>query len=524
MARYQRVCRHRKGRTVQQANTVSAVFQNRADADAATARLREAGFSDVDMSVVYADSDRSGGSAGAGDSDDVGPAGGATAGAATGALVGLTAGPIGAAFGAITGAIVGGISAAMIHLGHGEDDAQWYDEQVQQGGTLVSVNAAGRGNQARELLQASGGTMRETGMGGVTGSRMSDSGTPETGGGMAAGAATGAVAGTAIGGPVGTVVGGVVGAAGGAAAGHAVHDERSPDHHDHAPQGEMGGALAGGAAGAAIGTAVAGPVGTVVGGAIGGSAGAATGAGMGATDDANTGSQQGHQHTGMGSGSSLSSTPESRMTGSTGQRGMSSPGGGHGSDDVERTVIRSSTPPQATMGSTGHQSMPRTDGMQNTDTGLTHTHQGSGTSGSPSGGIVSDSGASETGGGMAAGAATGAVAGAALGGPAGALVGGAIGAAGGGAAGHELHEGRAPDHQDRAPEEEAGGGLAGGAAGAAIGTVVAGPIGTVVGGALGGAAGAATGAGIGATQAESDDEWMTDDQGNRVRRPRTNRS
>ena len=60
----------------------------------------------------------------------------------------------------------------------------------------------------------------------------------------------------------------------------------------------------------------------------------------------------------------------------------------------------------------------------------------------------------------------------------------------------------------------AGGALGGAAVGAAAGTAVAGPVGTVVGGAAGGLAGAAAGADA------ADEEWTTDANGNRVRRPR----
>ncbi|MDQ3700274.1 MAG: hypothetical protein M3442_05060 [Chloroflexota bacterium] len=137
-------------------------------------------------------------------------------------------------------------------------------------------------------------------------------------------------------------------------------------------------------------------------------------------------------------------------------------------------------------------------------------------------GGASRSGGAEVGGGAVAGGLAGAAAGTAIGGPVGTVIGGVAGAATGATAGKAVQESRDPAHRDAADEGTAGGGLAGGTAGAAVGAAVAGPLGILPGAAIGGTVGAATGATAGATQPDDDDEWMTDAQGNRVRRPRTN--
>jgi hypothetical protein len=149
--------------------TVSAVFDAREAAERAVTRLRDAGFTDTDVSAVYADTAAT---ATVGptearavdvDDEDVGPGGGAVAGAITGGLIWLAAGPLGALVGAAGGAIVGSIAAGMINLGVPEEEARWYEGEVGRGRTLVTVDAGTRVQEARDILVAHGGRMRDTG-------------------------------------------------------------------------------------------------------------------------------------------------------------------------------------------------------------------------------------------------------------------------------------------------------------------------------------------------------------------------
>src|SRR5688572_3314352 len=149
-------------------NTVSAVFDRREDAELALARLRDAGFTDADVSAVYSDAAAPARATATDrttrvDDDDVGPGGGAMAGAITGGLIWLAAGPLGALVGAIGGAVVGSIAAGMIDLGVSEEEARWYESEVGSGRTLVTVNAGARTQQARDILSTNGGRMRATG-------------------------------------------------------------------------------------------------------------------------------------------------------------------------------------------------------------------------------------------------------------------------------------------------------------------------------------------------------------------------
>lgn len=141
--------------------TIVGLFKNASDADQAVKALRDAGFTDAEISVLARDevlSDYE--DVGPGEGAAVGAAGGAVVGGITGLLMGLGAlaipgiGPIiaagtlatalgsaaaGTAVGAVTGAVTGGIVAALVDMGVPEEDANFYAEGVKRGGVLVSV-------------------------------------------------------------------------------------------------------------------------------------------------------------------------------------------------------------------------------------------------------------------------------------------------------------------------------------------------------------------------------------------------
>lgn len=167
--------------------TISAVFDSRADAEAALTDLRAAGVSDSAISVI---SQNDSGAATTSDTsgyvtethgDSSGVAKGMGVGAGVGALFGLAAlaipgiGPfvaagalaqtLGAAGGAVAaGAIVGGtaggLTSALVDNGVSENDARYYEDRVGQGGILVAVDPTSAGASEEtigDILYRAGG-------------------------------------------------------------------------------------------------------------------------------------------------------------------------------------------------------------------------------------------------------------------------------------------------------------------------------------------------------------------------------
>jgi hypothetical protein len=145
---------------------VTAVFDDRTQAERAIAELRRRGISDSEMSIVSRRPDdidvtgRAAHDTGSDTGERVGK--GALAGAGVGTLFGLAAllipgvGPfvtagvlasaLGATGGAIaSGAIVGGTSGALAgafsKAGYSRDEAEFYGSTVERGGVLVAVDA-----------------------------------------------------------------------------------------------------------------------------------------------------------------------------------------------------------------------------------------------------------------------------------------------------------------------------------------------------------------------------------------------
>lgn len=58
--------------------------------------------------------------------------------------------------GTAIGAGVGAIPEALVHTGVREDEATYYEEEVREGRTLVTVRADGRYAEARDILRRRG--------------------------------------------------------------------------------------------------------------------------------------------------------------------------------------------------------------------------------------------------------------------------------------------------------------------------------------------------------------------------------
>ncbi len=153
------------------------IFPSYSAADAAVDRLRAAGFSHDDVSVLMADKDSSKEFAAekntkAPEGTTAGVLGGGTLGGTLGLLAGLgalaipgvgpliAAGPImGALAGLGIGGAVGGLIGALVGMGIPEYEAKRYEGRVKDGGILISVHCetSEEISRAKEVLKAAGG-------------------------------------------------------------------------------------------------------------------------------------------------------------------------------------------------------------------------------------------------------------------------------------------------------------------------------------------------------------------------------
>ncbi len=167
--------------------TVVGLFHNQADAERAIQRLKQAGFSDNQIGVAIKDRERqqeliedTGTQAAEGAA--TGAIGGGVLGGVIGLLAGVGAlaipgvGPIIAGgtlastlAGAGIGAAAGGLLGALVGMGVPEEDAEHFDRGFKAGGTLVTVNAGSRAEEARMCLYETGADLGSMGRGMATG-------------------------------------------------------------------------------------------------------------------------------------------------------------------------------------------------------------------------------------------------------------------------------------------------------------------------------------------------------------------
>jgi hypothetical protein len=159
-------------------NHYVGVFDDRNDADLAAQDLREKGF--TDDQIGYAWRDEEGRTHTEGNKAGKMAASGAGTGVVLGGLIGAGAallipgiGPVvsggllatvlaGGATGAVTGALAGGISGALVGLGIPEVEATYYDQQVRDGRTLMTVRADDRYSDASDIVRRRKGYDYET--------------------------------------------------------------------------------------------------------------------------------------------------------------------------------------------------------------------------------------------------------------------------------------------------------------------------------------------------------------------------
>lgn len=161
-------------------NLVSAVFDNRTDAERAVSQLRQAGLADSQISIVaQQDGEKATTTDGAGEEVAKDVIGTAALGAGAGTLLGIAAlaipgvGPLvaagaiasaaipGAALtGAAIGAAAGGVTGLLKDHGVSDDDAAYYEQSINDGGVFVSVDADGAAldrQSAGDILSNAGG-------------------------------------------------------------------------------------------------------------------------------------------------------------------------------------------------------------------------------------------------------------------------------------------------------------------------------------------------------------------------------
>jgi hypothetical protein len=159
--------------------TTVGVFQTRDAAERAVADLRAAGYRDDQIGLVARDS--RGNTVRTDGAGDTNAAEGAAVGAAAGAgamalgslavtfgvipVIGpiLAVGPLAAALiSAGAGAAAGGIAGALIGWGIPEEDARYYEGEVNAGRYVVTVDAGDRHDAARAVYTRHGGYDRFT--------------------------------------------------------------------------------------------------------------------------------------------------------------------------------------------------------------------------------------------------------------------------------------------------------------------------------------------------------------------------
>ena len=163
-------------------NLVSAVFDNRAEAERAVSELRSLGVRDDHLSLIAQQEGKTTSHDGAGHEAKEKAGGlikGAIGGAGVGAILGIAAlaipgvGPLAAAgaiatgaipeaaaIGAGAGALTGGLSGLLTKHGVSDEDASYYEGRIHEGGVFVSVNTDEAGlsrDEAQELLYRAGG-------------------------------------------------------------------------------------------------------------------------------------------------------------------------------------------------------------------------------------------------------------------------------------------------------------------------------------------------------------------------------
>ncbi|GCE19470.1 general stress protein [Dictyobacter kobayashii] len=151
--------------------TAVGVFSEQTLAEQAISQLHSAGFTDEQIGFISRDHNTA---APFGDTEDASNVPATATGAVSGGVIGGVIGAVtsllipgfGPAIaggilavtlgGAALGALAGGFVGSLMHLGVPEHEARYYEEQLNTGRTLVTVNAPGRYDEAVRILRQAG--------------------------------------------------------------------------------------------------------------------------------------------------------------------------------------------------------------------------------------------------------------------------------------------------------------------------------------------------------------------------------
>jgi hypothetical protein len=158
----------------QKSSTIVGVFEDRTHANKAITELHQAGFNQSQIGVAMQHAEGVGNDTGTEHDSHAGS--GALAGALTGlglgALAGLgvlagvipvvgpaiAAGTLGVILSnAAAGAGIAGLVGALVGAGIPEHEAKYYQGELEAGRSIVTVNAAGRADEATSILRGCGG-------------------------------------------------------------------------------------------------------------------------------------------------------------------------------------------------------------------------------------------------------------------------------------------------------------------------------------------------------------------------------
>ena len=158
-----------------QRTTVVGVFTDRQHADKAITELHKAGFTESQIGVAMPHDESFGKTHDLATAEDTHAGSGALTGALTGiglgALAGLgvlagvipvigpaiAGGTLGILFSnAAVGAGIAGLTGALVGAGVPEEEAHYYQSELESGGTIVTVQAAGRVDEASAILRRNG--------------------------------------------------------------------------------------------------------------------------------------------------------------------------------------------------------------------------------------------------------------------------------------------------------------------------------------------------------------------------------
>ena len=156
--------------SVTEVRTIVGSFHDHDQAQRCVGALEQAGFSETEVGMLRKDDSGDTEVEGMARDHGRGLGHGVTTGAIEGGLIGAAAaflipgaGPvIGAGIlgttilGALTGAAAGGVAGALTGMGMRKEEAEHYNRKFEEGDTIVTVRAAGREDEAHQLLRRYG--------------------------------------------------------------------------------------------------------------------------------------------------------------------------------------------------------------------------------------------------------------------------------------------------------------------------------------------------------------------------------